>query len=259
MGANRPPSEGVEYRLGSSIIKAAFPKKSGPRDFSTFECPWTTATARVTGYPVTQWSPRRCIKAPQEEAAAIRTVAGTTVPSGKYDRRAPELSGTSLVFPVLHARVSARRARSRSRQFDVVVAANSTLCKGVGHGASMRLAQPGQSSGGSAGIAEYLGLYLGLSLGSFRRFLESDAKGQTEAEPHFRLAPCSLDWIYFKTPLLFHPNGVAWLPRASRVGTLRDRNGSSPAQQDAARALHDAAGVVTCTDACKHDLSMDGK
>ncbi len=62
--------------------------------------------------------------------------------AGKYDRRAPELSGASLGFPVLHARVSARRARSRSRQFDVVVAANSTLCKGVGHGASMRLAQP---------------------------------------------------------------------------------------------------------------------
>ncbi len=27
MGANRPPSEGVEYRLGSSIIKTAFPKR----------------------------------------------------------------------------------------------------------------------------------------------------------------------------------------------------------------------------------------
>jgi hypothetical protein len=27
MGANRPPSEGVEYRLGSSIIKTAAPKK----------------------------------------------------------------------------------------------------------------------------------------------------------------------------------------------------------------------------------------
>jgi hypothetical protein len=27
MGANRPPSEGVEYRLGSSIIKTAFPPK----------------------------------------------------------------------------------------------------------------------------------------------------------------------------------------------------------------------------------------
>ena len=26
MGANGPPSEGVEYRLGSSIIKTAFPK-----------------------------------------------------------------------------------------------------------------------------------------------------------------------------------------------------------------------------------------
>jgi hypothetical protein len=29
MGANRPPSEGVEYRLGSSIIKTASPKKCG--------------------------------------------------------------------------------------------------------------------------------------------------------------------------------------------------------------------------------------
>ncbi len=27
MGANRPPSEGVECRLGSSIIKTASPKK----------------------------------------------------------------------------------------------------------------------------------------------------------------------------------------------------------------------------------------
>ncbi len=61
------------------------------------------------------------------------------VRGGKYDRRAPELSGTSLVFAVLHAPVSARRARSRSRQFDVVVAANSTLGKGVSHGTSMRL------------------------------------------------------------------------------------------------------------------------
>jgi hypothetical protein len=28
MGANRPPSEGVECRLGSSIIKTASPKKT---------------------------------------------------------------------------------------------------------------------------------------------------------------------------------------------------------------------------------------
>ena len=64
------------------------------------------------------------------------------VRGGKYDRRAPELSGTSLVFAFLHAPVSARRARSRSVQNDVVVAANSPLGKGVGHGTSMLVAQP---------------------------------------------------------------------------------------------------------------------
>ena len=54
------------------------------------------------------------------------------VRGGKNGRRAPELSGTSLVFAVLHAPVSARRARSRSVQFDVVVATDSVLDKGVG-------------------------------------------------------------------------------------------------------------------------------
>ena len=43
------------------------------------------------------------------------------------------------------------------------------------------------------------------------------------------------------------------------MGTLRDRNGSAPAQQDAARALHDAAGVVTYTNAREYSLSLGGK
>jgi hypothetical protein len=34
MGANRPPFEGVEYRLGSSIMKTAFPKKIPSRNMS---------------------------------------------------------------------------------------------------------------------------------------------------------------------------------------------------------------------------------
>ena len=95
--------------------------------------------AGVTGHPVTQWSLH--LGCPGKRSCGDLYGLGGRLPSqdrpslarcGKYDRRAPELSGTSLVFAVLHAPVSARRARSRSRQFDVVVAANSTLRRGVG-------------------------------------------------------------------------------------------------------------------------------
>jgi hypothetical protein len=74
-----------------------------------------------------------------QDAAAIRTGWGLLSRErpclgcrDEYDRRALELSGARGLLAVLRAPVSARRARATSRRFDVVIAANSTLRKGVG-------------------------------------------------------------------------------------------------------------------------------
>ena len=60
----------------------------------------------------------------------------------KYDRWALELPGTSGRLAVLHTPGSARCAGASSRQFNVVIAANSILRKGVGQGANKLLGKP---------------------------------------------------------------------------------------------------------------------
>ncbi len=67
MGANRPPSEGVECRLGSSIIKTASPitvlkvgtvTPNSPAGVKPASSPPYTASA-AAAEPQSQWNPKR--------------------------------------------------------------------------------------------------------------------------------------------------------------------------------------------------------